>query len=102
MTLDQILADATAALTAVQSIPELEQTKARFLGKTGSLTEQLKALGKLPPEEKKTAGAAINVVKTQVEDLINAAKRRILDAELAVKLAAEAIDVTLPGRRHGT
>ncbi|MFN7219020.1 MAG: phenylalanine--tRNA ligase subunit alpha, partial [Burkholderiales bacterium] len=102
MTLDQILADATAALTAVQSIPELEQTKARFLGKTGSLTEQLKALGKLPPEEKKTAGAAINVVKTQVEDLINAAKRRLLDAELAVKLAAEAIDVTLPGRRHGT
>jgi phenylalanyl-tRNA synthetase alpha chain len=102
MTLDQILTDATAALTAVQSIPELEQTKARFLGKTGSLTEQLKALGKLPPEEKKTAGAAINVVKTQVEDLINAAKRRILDAELTVKLAAEAIDVTLPGRHHGT
>jgi phenylalanyl-tRNA synthetase alpha chain len=102
MTLDQILADASVALAAVQSIPELEQTKARFLGKTGSLTEQLKALGKLPPEEKKTAGAAINVVKTEVEGLINAAKRRILDAELEAKLAAEAIDVTLPGRRHGT
>ncbi len=101
MTLDEILAEATTAMSAVASIPELEQAKARFLGKTGSLTEQLKALGKLPPEEKKEAGAAINVVKTEVEALINGAKVRILDAELQAKLAAESIDVTLPGRRPG-
>lgn len=101
MTLDEILADANATLSAVASLPELEQTKAKFLGKTGSLTEQLKALGKLPPEEKKEAGAAINAVKGQVEALINAAKARVLDAELNAKLAAEAIDVTLPGRSIG-
>jgi phenylalanyl-tRNA synthetase alpha chain len=101
MSLDEILTDATAALNAVSSLPDLEQTKARFLGKTGSLTEQLKALGKLPVEEKKEVGAAINAVKTQVEALINCAKARILDAELATKLAAEAIDVTLPGRTSG-
>ena len=101
MTLNDILAEATTAMQAVSSMPGLEQTKAKFLGKTGSLTEQLKALGKMPPEEKKEAGAAINAVKTQVEALINAAKARILDAELQTKLAAEAIDVTLPGRTSG-
>ena len=101
MTLDDILAEATTAMLAVKSMPDLEQTKAKFLGKTGSLTEQLKALGKMSAEEKKEAGAAINAVKTQVEALINAAKARILDAELQTKLAAEAIDVTLPGRTSG-
>ncbi len=101
MTLDEILVDATQSLNAVASMPDLEQTKAKFLGKAGSLTEQLKALGKLPPEDKKVAGAAINAVKTQVEALIHSAKTRILDTELQGKLAAEAIDVTLPGRTSG-
>lgn len=100
--LQAILQEATATLAATTTVPELEQTKARFLGKSGSLTEQLKALGKLPPEEKKTAGAAINEVKNQVETLINAAKARILNVELEAKLSAEAIDITLPGRTSGT
>lgn len=99
--LQSILRDATAALASTQSLPDLEQVKAKFLGKSGSLTEQLKGLGKLPIEEKKTAGAAINEVKNQVEALVNQAKARILDAELEAKLAAEAIDVTLPGRTSG-
>jgi phenylalanyl-tRNA synthetase alpha chain len=99
--LQSILQEAQTALSATHSMPELEQTKARFLGKSGSLTEQLKGLGKLSVEEKKTAGAAINAVKSQVETLINDAKARILDAELESKLAAEAIDVTLPGRTSG-
>ncbi len=100
--LQAILQEATATLAATTTVPHLEQTKARFLGKSGSLTEQLKALGKLPPDEKKTAGAAINEVKNQVEALINAAKARILNVELEAKLSAEAIDITLPGRTSGT
>ena len=101
MILDEILSEATTLLNAVASMPDLEQTKAKFLGKTGSLTEQLKSLGKLPPEEKKQAGAAINAVKTKIETLLNATKARILDTELQAKLSAEAIDVTLPGRTSG-
>ncbi len=101
MTLDDILVDAKASLDAVTSIPDLEQAKARFLGKAGSLTEQLKALGKLSPDEKKQAGAAINAVKKQVETLIDQAKSRILGAQLQAKLAGESIDVTLPGRTSG-
>lgn len=100
--LQAILQEATAALAATTTVPDLEQTKARFLGKSGSLTEQLKALGKLPPEQKKTAGAAINEVKNQVEALINSAKVRIMNIELEAKLSAEAIDITLPGRTSGT
>ena len=100
-TLDTILKDATTTLEAVSSLPDLEQVKARYLGKSGSLTEQLKALGKLSPEEKRTAGAAINLVKTHVEALIAAAKQRIANAALEARLASEAIDVTLPGRNPG-
>jgi phenylalanyl-tRNA synthetase alpha chain len=99
--LDTILADATRLLGATDTLPELEQAKAKFLGKAGSLTEQLKSLGKLDPDARKTAGAAINEVKTKVETLINDAKARILNAELEAKLAAESIDVTLPGRSRG-
>ena len=99
--LQEILKEANSALAATASIPELEQAKARFVGKAGSITEQLKSLGKLDPEARKTAGAAINDVKGQIELLINAAKTRILNAELEAKLADEAVDVTLPGRTNG-
>ncbi len=100
-TLEAILNDATSTLTAVKSMPELEQVKAKYLGKSGSLTEQLKTLGTLAPGDKKIAGAAINQVKSQVESLVNEAKARIAKAELQAKLAGESIDVTLPGRTIG-
>ena len=99
--LEQIVAEATSALSAVSSIAELEQVKARFLGKNGSLTELLKGLGKLSPEEKPKAGAAINQAKVQIEGLVQAARDRILSKELDSRLAAESVDVTLPGRRQG-
>lgn len=100
--LEAILSDAEVTLTAVASLPALEQVKAKYLGKSGSLTEQLKSLGAMSQEDKKQAGAAINQVKSQIEGLITDAKSRIAKAELAAKLAAEAIDVTLPGRTAGT
>jgi phenylalanyl-tRNA synthetase alpha chain len=100
-TLETILSDATSTLTAVKSMPELEQVKAKYLGKSGSLTEQLKTLGSMTPEEKKISGAAINHVKIQIESLISEAKTRIAKAELEAKLAEESIDVTMPGRTAG-
>ena len=100
-TLEAILNDATSTLGAVTSMPELEQVKARYLGKTGSLTEHLKKLASLSADEKKVAGASINRAKTQVELLIDVARTRIATTELERKLNAEAIDVTLPGRSTG-
>lgn len=99
--LEKIVSEAQQAISAAKSIAELEQVKARFLGKQGSLTELLKSLGKLSAEERPKAGAAINQAKQRVEAFIQSQRDAILAKELDAKLAAESIDVTLPGRRQG-
>jgi phenylalanyl-tRNA synthetase alpha chain len=98
--LEKIVAEAGHAIVATASIAELEQVKARVLGKAGALTEPLKGLGKLPAEERPRAGAAINQAKARVEAMIQAQRDSILARELGAKLAGESIDVTLPGRRQ--
>ncbi|MDP2170666.1 MAG: phenylalanine--tRNA ligase subunit alpha [Rhodocyclaceae bacterium] len=96
--LEQLIAQATADFSAASEIARLEEVKAAYLGKEGSLTALLKGLGKLPPEERKTAGAAINVAKTQVESALALRREALRNAQLEAQLAAEALDVTLPGR----
>jgi phenylalanyl-tRNA synthetase alpha chain len=96
--LDAIVSEASSAFAATSNPDELEQVKARYLGKAGQITELLKGLGKLPPEEKKTAGAAINRTKEAVEAALNARREAIKLAALEARLAEEALDVTLPGR----
>ena len=98
--LEKIIAEAEGAIRATSTIAELEQAKARFLGKAGSLTELLKGLGRLSAEERPKAGAAINQAKARVEALVQSQRDAILGRELDVRLAAESIDVTLPGRRQ--
>ncbi|MGD9833192.1 MAG: phenylalanine--tRNA ligase subunit alpha [Piscinibacter sp.] len=93
--------DAKADFAAATTPAELENAKARYLGKTGRLTEQLKALGALPVEEKKARGALINAAKQQVEVLLQARRDALGQAELEAQLKAEALDVTLPGRQRG-
>jgi len=99
--LDQLVSDAQADFGRTATPAELENAKARFLGKSGRLTELLKALGALSPEEKKSRGAAINAAKQQVEAALTARRQALADAELEQQLRAEALDVTLPGRRRG-
>ena len=96
--LDQIVNEARAAFAGISDPDALEQAKARFLGKNGQISELLKNLGKLPPEEKKTAGAAINQAKQAVEEALNSRREAIREAALAARLAEESLDVTLPGR----
>ena len=81
---------------------DLENAKARYLGKAGRITEQLKALGTLPPDEKKARGALINEAKQAIEAALNARREALADAELQAQLRGEALDVSLPGRRRGT
>jgi phenylalanyl-tRNA synthetase alpha chain len=99
--LANILAESQAAITQVQTLADLEQVKAKYLGKQGALTEQMKQLGKATAEERPKLGAAINEVKQQVEALLNAQRDAIQNRELNARLAEEAIDVTLPGRGMG-
>jgi hypothetical protein len=83
---------------AVEDNASLENEKARFLGKSGVLTDLLKGLGKLDPETRKTEGARINQAKSRVEEALTARRQALADALMNARLAAEAIDVTLPGR----
>jgi phenylalanyl-tRNA synthetase alpha chain len=96
--LDSIIQSAKAAFAAASDPNALEQVKARYLGKSGQVTALLKDLGKLAAEEKKIVGAAINQAKATVEAALNERREAIRQAELAARLAEEALDVTLPGR----
>ena len=96
--LDQIAQEASAAFAATDDPDTLEQIKARYLGKSGQITELLKGLGKLPPEEKKTAGAEINRAKQAIEEALNSRREAIRLLALEAKLAEESLDITLPGR----
>jgi phenylalanyl-tRNA synthetase alpha chain len=99
--LDTLVAEATAVLESASSNAELEQLKARYLGKSGALTEQLKSLGKLPPTERPAAGSRINEAKARLEAIIAARRDTLAQAALDNRLAEEALDVTLPGRSRG-
>jgi phenylalanyl-tRNA synthetase alpha chain len=100
--LDSLAQHAQADFDAAATGAELENAKARFLGKSGRVTELLKGLGALPAEEKKVRGAEINQAKQRIESLLTAARERLAQAELQAQLKAEALDVTLPGRQRGT
>ena len=99
--LDTLVQTAQAEFDAAQHAAGLENAKARYLGKGGRLTELLKGLGTLQPEQKKTRGAEINQAKARIESLLTAARERLSRAELEAQLRAEALDVTLPGRQRG-
>ena len=99
--LDLLVQSAETEFTAAGTPAELENAKARFLGKTGRVTELLKGMAALSVEEKKSRGAEINVVKQRIETALTARRQALADAELQAQLKAEALDVTLPGRARG-
>ncbi|MDG1096672.1 MAG: phenylalanine--tRNA ligase subunit alpha [Methylophilaceae bacterium] len=96
--LDHLITEAQADFAACDTTTALEDAKAKYLGKTGLLTDALKGLGKLSAEARPAAGAAINVVKKGVETALNARRDAILNAAQAEQLASESLDVTLPAR----
>jgi phenylalanyl-tRNA synthetase alpha chain len=98
---NQIVVEALGAINNCADLQTLEQVKARFLGKSGSLTEMLKGLGKLEPDTRKTAGARINEAKQAVEGALKSRRDQLQQTELERKLAAETLDVSLPGRGLG-
>ncbi len=99
--LQQILDQALQQFALIRDEAELEQVKARYLGKDGSLTALLKGLGKLSAEERPAAGARINQVKQSLEAALQHRRDALQRDKLEQKLAAESLDVTLPGRGQG-
>ncbi|MFA7624074.1 MAG: phenylalanine--tRNA ligase subunit alpha [Pusillimonas sp.] len=99
---DDLIVQAQEAFAQSADVTALENAKARFLGKQGALTAMMKNLARLEPEQKRLEGARINVLKQQVEALLTERRAQLAQAELDKRLAAETIDVSLPGRGSGT
>lgn len=99
--LETIVSEALKLFSGVDDAAQLEQAKARYLGKAGALTGLLKTLGKLPAAERPAMGARINAAKERLEAALAAQRAKIQSHQLAARLAQDALDVTLPGRGAG-
>ena len=86
--LDNLVSTARSEFAAAATPADLENAKARYLGRTGRVTELLKALGTLSVEEKKARGAQINATKQQIEAALDAAREALASAALDAQLKA--------------
>jgi phenylalanyl-tRNA synthetase alpha chain len=98
---DDLVRAAQEDFAAAGTPAELENAKARYLGKAGRVTELLKGLAGYGAEEKKVRGAQINAAKQAIEAALGERRQALADVELERQLKAQALDVTLPGRRRG-
>ena len=96
--LQTVLEQARSALVEASTLTRLEQVRVHYLGKKGVFTEQMKALGRLPPDERREAGARINAVKESFTAELEARRIDLENRELEDRLCSEAVDVSLPGR----
>ena len=99
--LDRLVSEAVSAFEAAQDAASLENVKARFLGKTGPLTDLLKGLAALEPQARKEQGALVNQAKKSIEAALLSRRQALAQKALAERLSAESIDITLPGRGRG-
>jgi phenylalanyl-tRNA synthetase alpha chain len=97
--LAQLQAEATAALGQTSSTPETEAWYSDYLGRKGRMTAVLRGLGQLAPDERPLVGKTANEIKVQLEQALQERQSAIAQAEMEAALAAEGIDVTMPGRR---
>jgi len=94
-----------AALPKIDTSPDLaalDAVRVQLLGKKGLLTEAMKGLGKLSPEERRTQGAALHALRQKLEQALERRRQALESEQLARRLASEAVDITLPGRRQST
>ena len=98
--LQELKSDLTGRAAAADDLARLEEVRIAALGKKGEITQRMKALGGLPPEDRKSAGQALNQVKTAVTLAIEARKAELEEAELEERLKTEGVDVSLPARPH--
>ena len=96
--LKSLMREAEAAVAAAGDAAAVEDLRVRYLGKKGVLTDQLKNLGKLPPDERPRAGAIVNQAKEALQEKLGARKQQLETAARDRQLAHEVVDVTLPGR----
>ncbi|MEH0075941.1 phenylalanine--tRNA ligase subunit alpha [Pannonibacter sp. Pt2] len=96
--IDSLYSEISAAIAAAATEAALEEVRIAALGKKGSISELMKTLGSMSPEERQSKGPALNSLKTRVTDEIAARKDVLKEAALEARLASERVDVTLPLR----
>jgi phenylalanyl-tRNA synthetase alpha chain len=96
--LPQIEQELLASIQSAATVAAIEETRVAALGKKGRISGLLATLGKMPPEERKAFGAAVNGVKDRVTTALEARKSELGKAELSQRLSREQADVTLPVR----
>lgn len=96
--IDSLYSEISAAIAAAATEAALEEVRIAALGKKGSISELMKTLGSMSPEERQSKGPALNSLKTRVTDEITARKEVLKEAALEARLASERVDVTLPLR----
>ena len=96
--LDALVSQALEAVKQAADVNALEQLRVQYLGKKGELTQVMKTLGNIPADERPRVGAMVNEAKERVQGELNARKSDMEAAALNARLAAERVDVTLPGR----
>src|SRR3954467_12013416 len=95
--LQELRREGEAAIAAAGSSAELEELRVRYLGRRAELTQILRSIGELPPEQRGPVGKGANEVKQALEGLIDGSTRDLEASELDRRLAEDRIDVTLPG-----
>lgn len=96
--LDQLLQEAISAISQTDDLKNLDHYRVHYLGKKGKITESLKTLGQLSPEQRPLMGQKVNVIKEKIQALIEERSTVLEQKQIAEQLANESIDVTLPGR----
>jgi phenylalanyl-tRNA synthetase alpha chain len=96
---DQVRDLALQSLTATRSQEELSEWYRATLGRNGTINEALKGIGRLPAEERRGFGQALNALKAELETAFAQRQTEIRDSALDARLSCEGIDITLPGRR---
>ena len=96
--LSELIDQAASEIDAATDLAALDAVRVSYLGKKGALTARLKTLGQLPAAERSSAGQEINQAKQVVQGQLNARREALEEAALETKLAADAVDVSLPGR----
>lgn len=99
---EDIVQEAATAIANAADERSLDEVRVNYLGKKGTITQLLKNLGQMDPEQRRTAGAAINALKDAVAEKIDARRQALTSAAIAAQLANESIDVTLPGRDNAS
>jgi len=89
--------EAESAIASAGSAAELEELRVRYLGRKAVLTQTLRGIGELPPEERGPVGKTANAVRMALDELLSARTKELEASELDAKLAEDRIDVTLPG-----